>query len=206
MISDQQDLLPSLAHLLTSIQNQFDADREAARALVLRAASLLRTEIDRQTGHPNPGLSSGGLAQWQVRRLTTFIEARLDKPILVKELSAVSKLSTTYFCRAFKRTFHETPHSYIVKRRLAKAETAMLTSDLVLSEIAISCGFSDQAHLCKLFRQRYGQSPAAWRRERTDSRTMKKQQLHERQNSLLSHKAAKQRVYQSSLTLRQAIA
>ncbi|HEX7894881.1 MAG TPA: helix-turn-helix domain-containing protein, partial [Terriglobales bacterium] len=66
---------------------------------------------------------------------------------------------------------------YIMRKRLAKAETLMLTSDVVLSEIAILCGFTDQAHLCKLFRQQFGQSPAAWRRERTDS---KKPSAHER--------------------------
>jgi AraC-like DNA-binding protein len=42
----------------------------------------------------------------------------------------------------------------------------MLTSAESLSEIALSVGFSDQAHLCRLFRQAFGQSPASWRRER----------------------------------------
>jgi AraC family transcriptional regulator len=41
----------------------------------------------------------------------------------------------------------------------------MMTSAASLSEIALSVGFSDQAHLCRLFRQAFGQSPASWRRE-----------------------------------------
>jgi transcriptional regulator GlxA family with amidase domain len=53
---------------------------------------------------------------------------------------------------------------------LNKAEMLMLTSSLSLSDIAIRCGFADQAHLCKLFRQQYAQSPAAWRGERTNIR------------------------------------
>jgi AraC-like DNA-binding protein len=42
----------------------------------------------------------------------------------------------------------------------------MMTSAASLSEIALSVGFSDQAHLCRLFRHAFGQSPANWRRER----------------------------------------
>src|SRR5882757_1462662 len=164
------DILPSLAKLLESVRKEFDADREIAKALLVRAASLLRVEIDRQATDIDPQNKTGGLAAWQVRRLNVFIEARLDQPIHLKELSAISKLSTAYFSRAFKLTFRETPHAYIVHRRLERAETLMLTTDLLLSDIAARCGFADQAHLCRLFRQKYAKSPAAWRRERTDIR------------------------------------
>ncbi|HXO71742.1 MAG TPA: helix-turn-helix domain-containing protein, partial [Bradyrhizobium sp.] len=49
---------------------------------------------------------------------------------------------------------------------LERACHLMITSAASLSEIALSVGFSDQAHLCRLFRQAFGQSPANWRRER----------------------------------------
>jgi AraC family transcriptional regulator len=165
---DEPNLLPSLAKLLDDARLELDGDHETAKALLTRATTLVRVEIDRQAAGEEPEKSGGGLAGWQARRLIVFIDARLDRPIRLKELSEVSKLSTAYFCRAFKRTFNETPHSYIVRRRLNKAETLMLTSDFSLSDIAIRCGFADQAHLCKLFRQQYAQSPAAWRRERTE--------------------------------------
>ena len=166
----EPDIFPSLAKLLESVRKDFDADREVAKALLVRAASLLRVEIDRQSTDIDPQNKTGGLAAWQVRRINVFIEARLDQPIWLKELSAISKISTAYFSRAFKRTFRETPHAYIMRRRLERAETLMLTTDLLLSDIAARCGFADQAHLCKLFRQQYAKSPSAWRRERTDIR------------------------------------
>jgi len=164
------NLLPSLAQLIESVRREFDTDREMARALLTRASSLLKVEIERLATQKSDG-RSGGLASWQERRVVVFIENRLGQPVRLAELSAISRLSTAYFCRAFKRTFNATPHAYIVGRRLEKARTVMLTSDMPLRDIAAACGFTDQAHMCKLFRQEYGQSPAAWRRERTDNRS-----------------------------------
>ncbi|HVJ52713.1 MAG TPA: helix-turn-helix transcriptional regulator, partial [Aliidongia sp.] len=66
---------------------------------------------------------------------------------------------------AFKRSLGEAPHAYIIARRLERARELMLTSDMGLSELALQCGFSDQAHFTKLFRSHVGKSPAAWRRE-----------------------------------------
>jgi AraC family transcriptional regulator len=166
--AEEPGLLPSLAKLLDSARKEFDGDRDTAKALVTRAMSLLRVELERQSADIARDRAAGGLVPWQVRRLNVYIEARLDQPILLRELSTISKLSTAYFSRAFKRTFRETPHSYIVRCRLERAEGLMLTSDLSLSDIALRCGFTDQAHLCKLFRRRYAKTPAAWRRERTD--------------------------------------
>ena len=165
---DAPNLLPSLATLLDTARQKLDGDHEAAKVLLSRATSLLRVAIDRREAGDEAEKVGGGLAGWQSRRLIVFIDARLDKPIRLNELSEVSRLSTAYFCRAFKRTFGETPHSYIVRRRLDKAETLMLTSDLPLSHIAIRCGFTDQAHLCKLFRQQYAQSPGAGGGQRTE--------------------------------------
>jgi len=166
----EQDILPSLAKLLENARKELDTDSEVAKALLIRAASLLRVEIDRQSTEIDTVSKSGGLAAWQVRRLNVFIEARLDQPIHLKELSAISKLSTAHFSRVFKQTFGETPHSHIVRCRLGRAEMLMLTTDLVLSDIAARCGFSDQAHLCRHFRQQHANSPAAWRREHTEFR------------------------------------
>jgi AraC-like DNA-binding protein len=127
-------------------------------------------EIDRQATDTDSHNKTGGLAAWQIRRLNVFLEAQLHRPIRIEELSAISKLSTAHFGRAFKRTFRETPHAYIVRCRLERAEMLMLTTELMLVDIAARCGFSDQAHLCRLFRQQHANSPAAWRRERTDVR------------------------------------
>jgi AraC family transcriptional regulator len=163
---DKEPLL-CLATLLEQANGEMDNDREAAKSLLTRARSLVRAQLDRDDRGLNLS-KMGGLAGWQCRQISLFIDTRLDQTISVKALSSLSKLSNSYFIRAFKRTFNVTPHAYVIGRRLKKAKALMLTTDLTLSEIAVSCGFTDQAHLSKKFRQNQNQSPAAWRRERTE--------------------------------------
>jgi AraC-like DNA-binding protein len=162
------DLANSLAQLLDSARREIDGDHETAKVMIARASSLLRVELDRMAGPDAGEAKVGQLAGWQVRRLKAFIDEHLDQTIQNEDLATVARRSTAYFCRAFKRTFGETPHAYLVGRRLEQARLLMLTTDLALSEIALICGFTDQAHLCRLFHQTDRQSPGAWRRERRE--------------------------------------
>jgi AraC family transcriptional regulator len=98
--------------------------------------------------------------------VSDHIDAHLGGRILVSDLSAIVQRSQGHFSRAFKRTFGVSPHLYILRRRVERASHLMLISDDSLSDIALACGMADQAHLCKIFRQITGRTPAAWRRER----------------------------------------
>ena len=163
-----RELADSLVQLLECVRRNLEADRETARASLARASCLLRIEVERRAGGGAEHAPLGALAGWQVQRVKAHIDAHLEGPLHIRELADVAKRSSSYFCRAFKRTIGCTPHAYILGRRLDRAEKFMLMSDAALSEIALACGFSDQPHLCKAFRARHGQSPAAWRRERRD--------------------------------------
>jgi AraC family transcriptional regulator len=162
------ELAGSLIHLLECAKRYLDQDREKAEASIARAASLLQVEFDRTNAGADEGLSQGALVAWQVKRVRAYVDARLETSIRIRDLASVARRSTAYFSRAFKATFGETPHAFIVGRRLNRAAELMLTSDDSLSQVALACGFADQAHLCKMFRQRHGQSPAVWRRQRRD--------------------------------------
>lgn len=168
-VSSQTDfefgsLVNSLVLLLEAAKTELDHDQEAAKTSLATASSILRSEIERRS-HTKDS-RTGGLAGWQIARVRTFIDENLHRTIHASDLSAVARRSTAHFSRSFKQAFGEPPHSYIVRRRLEEACHLMLTSSASLSEIALSVGFADQAHLCKHFRQALGQSPSNWRRER----------------------------------------
>jgi AraC family transcriptional regulator len=132
------------------------------------ASSLVQIQIDHHDVASAKNYELGRLAGWQVKRVCRFIDEHLTETIRLKDLSAVAQRSTAYFCRAFKRTFGDSPHSYLITRRVKFAGDLMLGSDAPLSEIAQASGFADQSHFCRHFRQVTGQTPAAWRRDRTD--------------------------------------
>jgi AraC family transcriptional regulator len=149
--------------LLDTAARQLQPDEQAVQRPILEAASLLRAQIEPESGQDAPD-GRGRLPTWQARRVCDFIETQLTGPISVADLCALVHRSEAHFSRAFRRTFGESPHAFVVRRRVELAAQCMLQTDAPLSDIAQHCGFTDQAHLCKLFRRAMGQSPSAWRR------------------------------------------
>jgi transcriptional regulator GlxA family with amidase domain len=66
--------------------------------------------------------------------------------------------------RAFKQSVANTPHGYLMRRRLERTMELLAGTDLPLSEIALALGFSDQSHCARRFRQHLGISPREYRR------------------------------------------
>jgi len=157
-------LANSLVQLLETATRQLERDPEVAKATLVTASNLLQAEVERYSNIN--GSARNGLARWQMLRVRAFIDSNLHRTIHIRDLSLVAQRSPAHFSRNFKLAVGEPPHAYVVRRRLERACYLMMTSAASLSEIALSVGFADQAHLCRLFRRAFGQSPASWRRER----------------------------------------
>src|ERR1700738_761923 len=154
----------SLAKLLETARREVERDGEGAKASLATASHILQAEIERCSGAN--GSTRGGLAAWQIARVRAYVDSNLHRTIHIRDLSAVARRSSAHSSRKIKLAVGASPHAYVVRRRLERACHLMMTGAEPLSEIALSVGFSDQAHLCRLFRQAFGQSPANWRRER----------------------------------------
>ena len=148
--------------LLDAAAGQLDHE-QAVHGTILRAASLLRKQIDPEVAGGAPE-GRGGLLAWQARKVRAYIDTHITGPMLVAELGALVQLSEAHFSRAFRRTFGHSPHAFVIRRRVELAAQSMLQTEAPLSDIALRCGFTDQPHLCKHFRQTTGHTPAAWRR------------------------------------------
>ncbi|EQB18929.1 helix-turn-helix transcriptional regulator [Novosphingobium lindaniclasticum] len=167
--------LPLAERLLHQAEGVIEKDPVLARQYIRQISALLGSQdeataaVQEETSSDPAGVSTksqfarGGLASWQLRVTKDHIQRHLADSILIRDLAALTRLSASHFCRAFKATTGETPHRHIIRCRLERAQTLMLTTEENLSQVACACGFTDHAHLTRLFRQHFGATPFLWR-------------------------------------------
>lgn len=154
-----------MAELCSAIRSALDDERGTAEDSLRRAAEILQEMGD--TAAATPGQIRGGLAPWQIRKVMSYVDAHLDRPIRNEDLATLVRLNSSHFGRAFRNSCGEPPHEYVIRRRVERAQGLMLSTDASLSDIALACGLADQSHLTRLFRRIAGESPRAWRRARS---------------------------------------
>lgn len=170
----QDGLREAVHEMFHAISNLLNEELESAQASLQRAALALRlapcsAELGAVIPRKSQQIIRGGLAPWQARVLKTHIETHLDVSLRTKELAKLVQLSSFHFCRVFRVSFGNSPHGYVTRRRIERAQGLILTTKLPLGQIAIDCGFADQAHFTKLFRRLTGESPGEWRRVRAEA-------------------------------------
>jgi AraC family transcriptional regulator len=159
------ELMHRAISLLEEAVGQLHDQLHPAQGVLLEVTSLLRQQVD-PAGTRVAGSGKGCLLAWQARKVCEYIDSHITDPIHVADLSALVRRSEAHFSRSFKCTFGDSPHSFVVRRRVELAAQCMIKTDESLSDIAQRCGFADQAHFCKQFRLAAGQTPSAWRRTR----------------------------------------
>jgi AraC family transcriptional regulator len=155
-----------VGHLVREAMTFFETDREAAWRCLSDASMLLGADVQ-DLGVNAPGvdkLQPGGLATWQARRTLAYVEANLASKMDTEGLANVVALSRSHFSRAFKRSLGFSPMEYVVVRRVERAKAMISGTREPLAEVALACGFADQAHLNRRFRDIVGISPGRWRR------------------------------------------
>ncbi len=91
--------------------------------------------------------------------------AQLDRPLTLAELAEVACLSPNHLLRSFKQTFGQTPHQFIVSKRLEEAQRLLRHSDTSITAICYAVGFESPGSFSWLFRRRFGLSPSEFRQQ-----------------------------------------
>ena len=125
------------------------------------AHELMR--LDR-AGTPRKSAVRGGLAGWQQRMVTAYIEDHLADPVSLADLAELVGLSPYHFCRAFKQSFGIPPLRYHASRRIDRAKALLAKPAPSVTKIGLTVGFSETSSFTAAFRKATGLTPSAYHR------------------------------------------
>ena len=100
----------------------------------------------------------------RMRQLLEFIEANLDQPLTLDAMAAHVGISPLYLARAFKAAIGQSPHQYVLARRIERAKELLRNTEMPIIDVALSVGFSSQSHLSHWMIRQTGITPAVYRR------------------------------------------
>ncbi|MGW0683880.1 helix-turn-helix domain-containing protein [Streptomyces sp. NPDC002754] len=100
----------------------------------------------------------------QLLRARDLADARYAEALTVGDLAAAAGLSPAHFSRRFKAAFGESPHQYLLTRRLERAAELLLVTDWTVADVGVAVGLSGIGSFTTSFRRMYGVTPQAYRK------------------------------------------
>jgi AraC-like DNA-binding protein len=107
-------------------------------------------------------------------RAKDLADARYPESINVADMAGAAGLSKAHFSREFRRTFGESPHHYLLTRRLERAAALLRMTDWTVGEICVSVGLQSIGSFTTSFKRAYGQTPTSYRASQPPAATFAK--------------------------------
>ncbi|HEX6586400.1 MAG TPA: helix-turn-helix transcriptional regulator [Solirubrobacterales bacterium] len=104
------------------------------------------------------------LLERHLLRARDLVDSRYEEPLDLEALASAAHVSPRHFSRSFRRVFGETPHQYLVSRRLERARHLLRTTEQSVAEICLSVGFTSVGSFTTTFTRHVGISPTTYRR------------------------------------------
>jgi AraC-like DNA-binding protein len=107
----------------------------------------------------------GGLGSARLRKIKELVDANMDDDLSLDEMAQSVELSTAHFARLFRKSTGETPHQFVLRRRIERAKAMLRDRETRVLDVAVACGFKTQQHFAQVFRAVCGISPTEYRQD-----------------------------------------
>ncbi len=147
-----------------------DQQKPGYEFLVRNALSELLYEVFCLQSHFNTGLSESALrTEERIKTMISFIEAHYHQSITLQEIADSTAVSKSECIRCFSKSIGRTPIQFLKEFRLQKAAELLYYTDMNISDIAFSCGFSEMSYFTRSFRNQYTTTPTEYRKKKLSS-------------------------------------
>jgi AraC family transcriptional regulator len=159
---------PAIHRTAMQIAQEAAQGTVGSRLMVDALTSQLAVHILRRHAHVrfHESGGEGSLTFRQDRAVRDYIRNHLSENITLSDLAAEIGISKFHLARRFRTATGTTAHEFLLQQRVNRARTMLERTSTTLPEIARECGFADQPHLTRVFKQRVGLTPGAYRARR----------------------------------------
>jgi len=160
---DDPDLTAAAEMLLAALQTMSTGSEVMYESLArIFAVKLLERYGDEEDAEAQ---FSKSFTPAHYKRVLDYLADHFGDQIAIADLASVAGLSEAHFSREFRKTIGDPPHQFLMRYRVEQATKMLRDPGATLSDVAHACGFSDQAHLTRLFKRFTGQTPRQYRTE-----------------------------------------
>jgi AraC-like DNA-binding protein len=99
----------------------------------------------------------------QLLRARALIDEYYDAPLDLEQIAREASFSRYHFLRLFRTTFDQTPHQYLVQRRIERAKMLLAAGELSVTEVCFAVGFQSVGSFSALFHRSAGYAPTEYR-------------------------------------------
>jgi AraC-like DNA-binding protein/DNA-binding MarR family transcriptional regulator len=166
------ELTPEGRKQITGIYEKHEREIQAVLGVLSSREQKQLREFLRRIGlqadryqHARSKDHRGGLAPWQLRRVTHYMTEHVADSVPLEDLAAQTGLSSSQFRRAFKSSTGISPHRWQTQLRILEAQELLREGNVSLADVSLATGFAEQSHFSRVFKDVVGISPGAWQRE-----------------------------------------
>jgi AraC family transcriptional regulator len=156
---------PLVASLLLGLSVELRGEGGIDRLYAESLAAALAAHLARRYSRPGASGSAhrGGLATRKLRTIQEYVESHLEHDLGLGQLAALVQMNVDSFLRAFRQRTGTTPHRYVLRQRILRAQALLRESQIGIGEISARCGFRAQTSFTRAFHRLTGTTPRSYR-------------------------------------------